>query len=139
MKVYLLYRDRDFDNRAALPPGHQDLIQDLELTTLLRAMAAGDKFLFEVSAKALLASLHDPEAIRYRQRVLADCLAQPDVIREMYAVAVGALEDKRHLWGYGGSYQTPPSNLSGAVRHLEGYVARRRQLRKIADGQAGRG
>ena len=137
MKVYLLYRDRDFDNRAALPPGHQDLIQDLELTTLLRAMAAGDKFIFEVSAKALLASLHDPEAIRYRQRVLADCLAQPDVIREMYAVAVGALEDKRHLWGYGGSYQTPPSNLSGAVRHLEGYVARLRQLRKIADDHAG--
>jgi len=137
MKVYLLYRDRDFDNRAALPPGHQDLIQDLELTTLLRAMAAGDKFLFEVSAKALLASLHDPEAIRYRQRVLADCLAQPDVIREMYVVAVGALEDKRHLWGYGGSYQTPPSNLSGAVRHLEGYVARLRQLRKIADDHAG--
>ena len=115
MKVYLLYQDRDFDFGAGLPPGHQDLIQDLELTTLLRAMAAGDKFLFEVSAKVLLASLHDPEAIRYRQRVLADCLAQPEVIREMYAVAVGALEDKRHLWGYGGSYQTPSSNLSGAV------------------------
>jgi len=137
MKVYLLHRDRDFDLAAGLPPGHQDLIQDLELTTLLRAMAAGDKFLFEVSAKALLASLHDPGAIRYRQRVLADCLAQPDVIREMYAVAVGALEDKRHLWGYGGSYQTPSSNLSGAVRHLEGYVARLRQLRKIADDHAG--
>ncbi len=137
MKVYLLHRDRDFDVAAGLPPGHQDLIQDLELTTLLRAMAAGDKFLFEVSAKALLASLHDPEAIRYRQRVLADCLAQPDVIREMYAVAVGALEDKRHLWGYGGSYQTPPSNLSGAVRYLEAYVARLRQLRKIADDHAG--
>ena len=107
MKVYLLHRDRDFDFGADLPPGHQDLIQDLELTTLLRAMAAGDKFLFEVSAKVLLASLHDPEAIRYRQRVLADCLAQPDVIREMYAVAVGALEDKRHLWGYvtAGSYR----------------------------------
>ena len=137
MKVYLLYQDRDFDFGAGLPPGHQDLIQDLELTTLLRAMAAGDKFLFEVSAKALLASLHDPEAIRYRQRVLADCLAQPDVIREMYAVAVGALEDKRHLWGYGGSYQTPSSNLSGAVRYLEAYVARLRQLRKIADDHAG--
>ena len=137
MKVYLLYQDRDFDFAAGLPPGHQDLIQDLELTTLLRAMAAGDKFLFEMSAKVLLASLHDPEAIRYRQRVLADCLAQPDVIREMYAVAVGALEDKRHLWGYGGSYQTPSSNLSGAVRHLEAYVARLRQLRKIADDHAG--
>ena len=139
MKVYLLYQDRDFDFGADLPPGYEDLIQDLELTTLLQAMAAGDKFLSEVSAKVLLASLHDPEAIGYRQRVLADCLAQPEVIREMYAVAVGALEDKRHLWGgYGGSYQNPSSNLSGAVRHLEAYVARLRQLRKIADDHAGK-
>jgi MutS domain V len=138
MKVCLLYRDRDFDFGADLPPGHEDLVQDLELTTLLSAMAAGDKFLVELSTKVLLASLHDPEAIRYRQRVLADCLAQPVVIREMYAVAVGALEDKRHLWGhYGGTYQTPSSNLSGAVSHLEAYVGRLRQLRKIADDQAG--
>jgi hypothetical protein len=138
MKVYLLYRDRDFDFGVGLPASHEDLIQDLELSTLLRAMAAGDQFLFEVSAKVLLASLQDPEAIRYRQRVLADCLAQPEVIREMYAVAVGALEDKRHLWHYGGSYQGPSSNLSGAVGHLESYVARLRQLRRIADDHAGK-
>jgi hypothetical protein len=52
MKVYLLYQNRDFDYGADLPPGHQDLIQDLELTTLLRAMAAGDKFLAEVSKQS---------------------------------------------------------------------------------------
>ena len=138
MKVYLLYRDRDFDFAASLPEGHEDLIQDLELTALLRAMAAGDKFLYEISAKVLLASLHEPEAIRYRQRVLADCLARPEVIKQMYAVAVGALADRRQVWGgYGGTYQTPSSNLSGAVRHLEVYVARLRQLRKIADDHAG--
>ncbi len=103
-------------------------------------MASGDEFLTEVSRKVLLASLHDPQAIRYRQQILADCLAQPEVIREMYAVAVGALQDKRRLWwgGYGGNYQSPSSNLSGAVRHLEGYVARLRQLRKIADHHAGK-
>jgi hypothetical protein len=137
MKVYLLYRDRDFDFGASLPAGHQDLIQDLELATLLRTMAAGDKFLYEISAKVLLASLDDPEAVRYRQRVLADCLAHPEVIREMYAVAVGALEDKRRLWGYGGTYQSPSSNLSGAVAYLEAFVARLRQLRRIADDHAG--
>ena len=138
MKVYLLYQDRDFDFGADLPPGHHELIEDLELTTLLRAMAAGDKFLSDVSAKVLLTSLHDPGAIRYRQRVLADCLAQPEVIREMYLVAVGALEDKRRLWHYGGTYQNPSSNLSGAVGHLEAYVARLRQLRKIADDHGGK-
>ena len=57
----------------------------------------------------------------------------------MYAVAVGALEDKRrYLGGYGGSYQNPSSNLSGAVSQLEAYVARLRQLRKIADDHAGK-
>ena len=137
MKVYLLYEAQDFDLEADLPANHKELIQDLELTTLLRAMAFGDKFLFDVSRRVLLACLHDPEAIRYRQRVLADCLAEPEVIRETYAVAVGALQDNRHIWGsYGGTYQTPSSNLSGAVSHLEAYVARLRQLRQIADDHA---
>ena len=137
MKAYLLFQDQDFDFGADLPPGHQDLIQDLELTTLLQAMAAGDKFLYGVSAKVLLACLDDPEAIRYRQRILADCLARPEVIRQMYAVATAALDDRRHIWGsYGGSYQTPSSNLSGAVNIVDAYVARLRQLRQIADDHA---
>ena len=139
MKVHLLYEDQDFDLAAGLPPGHEELIQDLELTTLLQAMAAGDKFLTEVSQQVLLACLRDPEAIRYRQRVLADCLAQPEVVRQMYDIAVGALQDKRHLWGgFGGSYQTASSNLSGAVAHLEAYLVRLRQLRAIADEHAGK-
>jgi hypothetical protein len=137
MKAYLLYQDRDFEFGADLPAGHEDLIQDLELNILLAAMARGDKFLLEVSRKVLLAGLPDPQAIRYRQQVLTDCLAQPEVIREMYAVAVGALQDRRNIWGsYGGTYQTPSSNLSGAINQLEAYVPRLRQLRQIADGQA---
>jgi hypothetical protein len=140
VKAHLLYQDQDFDFEADPPPGHQALIQDLELTTLLRAMAAGDEFLTDVSRRVLLTGLHDPAAIRYRQRVLADCLAQPAVIRQMYAVAVDALQDKRSLWfgGYGGSYQGPESNLSGAVAHLSAYVARLRQLRDMADTHAGK-
>lgn len=139
MKAYLLYRARDFDFGADLPAAHEDLIQDLELTTLLRAMAGDDKFIYEVSRRVLLTSLRDPAAIRYRQQVLADCLAQPQVIRDMYDVAVGAAADRRQVWGgYGGTYQTPASNLSGAVGHLEAYVARLRQLRQLADEHAGK-
>ncbi|HTT55113.1 MAG TPA: hypothetical protein VMH35_27305 [Streptosporangiaceae bacterium] len=138
MKAYLLHRDRDFDWAAELPPGHQDLIQDLELGVLLQAMAAGDKLLYEVSTKVLLACLDDPEDIRYRQQVLADCLAHPEVIRQIHAIAAGAREDRRRMWlgGYGGNYQSASANLSGAVSHLEAYVARLRQLRQIADGNA---
>jgi DNA mismatch repair ATPase MutS len=137
MKAHLLYRDRDFDFTAGLPPGHEDLIQDLELTTLLRAMAGGDKYCHEVAKKVMLTCLPDPEDIRYRQQVLADCVSRPEVIREMYAIAAAAVDDKRGLWGYGGSYQTPSSNLSGAISQLEANTARLRQLRKIADDNAG--
>jgi len=131
MKAYLLYEGQDFDFDATLPANSEDVIQDLELTTLLQAMAQGDKFLFEVSKRVLLTSLEDSEAIRYRQDVLADFLEEPDILREMYAIAVGALEDKRGLWGYSSQY--PTSILSGAVHQLEALVVRMKELRQIAD------
>src|SRR5579862_8071960 len=136
MKAYLLYEEQDFNLDADLPPNHEDLIQDLELATLLDAMALGDKFLHEMSARVVLASLGDPEAILYRQRVLADCIAEPEIIREMYAIAVGALEDKRGIWGYGS--QSPSLILYLAVRQIEAAVIRLKQLRKIADDHAER-
>jgi len=136
VKAYLLHQQQDFDFGSELPPNHEDLIQDLELTTLLNAMAAGDKFLFDISRKVLLASLSDPEAITYRQRVLADCIAEPEIIREMYALAVAALQDKRGLWGYASQY--PSSILSGAVTQLEALFIRLKELRQIADNHAGK-
>ncbi len=132
MKAYLLYHDQDFDFGRELPANKDDLVQDLELRTLLGVMAAGDKFLYEISTKVLLTSLGDPEAIRYRQRILADCIAVPDLVRELYGIAVGALEDKRRLWGFFSS-QNPSSTLSSAVSQLEVLIARLRQLRQIAD------
>ena len=131
MKTHLLYEDQDFDFGAELPPNHADLVQDLELTTLLEAMANGDRFLLDVSRRVVLASLDDPQAIVYRQQVLADCIAHPEVIREMYEIAVGALEDKRGIWGYNIHY--PSSILSGAVNQLETAFVRLKQLRSVAD------
>jgi len=50
---------------------------------LLDAMALGDRFLFDLAKKAVLSSLSDPEAIVYRQHVLADCLEQSAIVREI--------------------------------------------------------
>jgi DNA mismatch repair ATPase MutS len=134
MKAHLLSEDQDFNFGADLPPNHEDLIQDLELTTLLQAMSLGDTFLFEVSRRVVLASLDDPEAVLYRQHVLADCMAMPEIIRKMYAIAVGALEDKRKIWGFSSAY--PSAILSNAVNQLEAAVIRLKELRKIADDHA---
>ena len=136
MKAHLLYQDHDFDFGAALPPHHEELVQDLELPTLLEAMALGDKFLLDVSMRVLLTSVNDPATILYRQRVLADCIAEPEIVRGMYATAAGVLEDKRGMWGY--SSQIPSSILSGAVNQLEASVVRLKDLRKIADEHADR-
>ena len=57
MKAFLMYRDRDFDLGAPLPPNSEALIQDLELNVLFDAMALGDKYLREVASKAVLQSL----------------------------------------------------------------------------------
>ncbi|MGH3305238.1 MAG: MutS-related protein [Streptosporangiaceae bacterium] len=135
MKARLLYRDADIDITADLPGHSDDLIQDLELATVLQTMAAGDKFLHDISTRVMLASLTDPADIRYRQHILADCIAQPEIIRQMYGVAVGALADKRKVWGFWPS-QRPTSILSGAVSQLEVLIARLRELRHVADDHA---
>ncbi len=135
MKAHLLYPDRDFGFEAGPPASTQDLVQDLELSTVLEAMAAGDKFLLSVSTKVMLASLSNPDDIRYRQEILADCIERPDVIRQMYGIAVAAMQDKRGLWGYSSQY--PSSVLSAAVTQLEALIARLKEVRQIADDHAG--
>lgn len=131
MKVHLLYPDQDFDFEAGLPRHHQDLSDDLELHRVLAAMAGGDPFLHDAATKVLLHSLEDLAVIRYRQQILADCFLDPGHIREMYAIAVAALDDRRQMWGYNSEY--PSVVLSGAVNQLEASFARLKQLRKVAD------
>jgi DNA mismatch repair ATPase MutS len=137
VKAHLLYSDQDFDFTAELAPHSEDLIQDLELGTVLGAMAAGDRFLFDISRRVLLSSLADISAVRYRQQVLADCMAESGIIRQMYGIAVGALQDKRALWGFWGS-QSPSSILFGAISQLEVLIVRLRELRQVADDHAGK-
>ncbi len=136
MKAHLLYKDQDFNFEAALPPNHDDLTQDLELTTLLQTMAQGDRFLGEVATKVLLHGEDDPRVIRYRQRVLADCLDEPEMMRTVYAIIEAAVEDRRKMWGYHSPY--PTAVLSGAVTQLEAAFTRLKQLRKVADDNAHR-
>jgi DNA mismatch repair ATPase MutS len=136
MKAFLMYRDRDFDLERELPPNEGALTQDLELDTLLSAMALGDKFLFDMSRRAVLSSLSDPEAIVYRQHVLSDCLERPSVVREIYQLAVEAIHNERR--GFWLSiHSSPDSILHRSVSVLEMFVGMLRRLRAIADEHAG--
>lgn len=136
MKVFLMHRDQDVDLEQGLPPTHEDLTQDLELDTLMGAMAAGDPFLSDVVRSVILISLTDPDAIAYRQHALADCLQQPSLVRRMYDIAVEAIESERKV--YGSLFRDSPDTiLSRSVKVLELLVTSLKQLRQLADDHAG--
>jgi hypothetical protein len=112
------------------------LTQDLELETLWAAMAGGDEFLFEVAKRAVLSSLADPDAIVYRQRVLEDCLAHPEIVRQLYDLAVEALQGEQKAGGGLWFGARPDSILMHSVQVLKLHVGVLKRLRQIADQQA---
>jgi DNA mismatch repair ATPase MutS len=120
----------------AAPASDDVLAQDLELETLWNTMAAGDEFLFEMAKRGVLSSLSDPDAIVYRQRVLADCLEQPETVRQLYELAIDALENERQvasLWGRA----SPDSIVRRSVQVLTLQVEILKRLRQIAEQKAG--
>jgi MutS domain V len=132
-------RDRQRQRQPGPPfaPTGNDavLTQDLELQTLWNAMADGDEFLFEMAKRAVLSGLTDPDAIVYRQQVLADCLEHPEIIRQLYQLALEALENERTTGGLF-TLASPDQILSRSVRVLELQVDVLRRLRQIAGQQA---
>jgi len=135
MKVHLLYPDRDLNPEQQLPPNEADLVQDLELELLFKAMALDDEFLYDVVKQVVLSSLTDLEVIRYRQAILKDCLQNPSVVRKLYQVPVQAMEHRRRRW-LGIFGKRPSSILSGGRGMLEVYVDLLKELKKIADAHA---
>jgi len=155
MKAYLMHMNRDFDpgqlltrrdverrhNRGRtgtdlmLPWNEEALRQDLGLDILLNAMSQGDIFLFEVARVALLSSLTDIATIGYRQRILLDCLHAPHILREMYQIAIDAIEGERaNYWSFFNRY--PTGTLHHAVDVLQMFASKLKALRRIAERHA---
>jgi len=131
MKVFLMYRDRDFTASEAGVRNAPDLVQDLELEKVLETMAGGDKFLLEAARPALLASLGSVEAVLYRQHILTDCLQYPSVVREIYDIAVEAIEREKKAWGWM-SARYPSGTLHRGIEVLEIFSDLLRKLRRVA-------
>ena len=137
MNVHLMHRDRDVDLDADIPEAHTPLERDLELPTLHRAMARGDKLVHEMARRGMLLSLTEPDAIRYRQDVLRDCLRNPGEVHELFALASEALEKQRKV-GWYWSKAPPSTTLHWAVGVLESHLDVLRRIRRVADTRAGR-
>jgi DNA mismatch repair ATPase MutS len=133
MKAFLLYKDHDFDLDRELPASAQALTQDLGLQILFEAMARDDSFLFEVAEQVVLTSLVEPDEITYRQHVLQDCFEHPDLVRQIYDIAVGAIIGEKHLYGGFLGFRTPDTILHRAVEAVQFFVGELKKLRAIAD------
>ncbi len=155
MKVLLLHRKRDFDLYQL--PDHRyrrqqtdrnavllallwngpSLVQDLELDTLLRAMAIGDEFVWAVAQQAILNGLHnDQDTILYRQAVLSDCLKNPAIVRDLYELMTAIGEEvRRHWWNTSSAY--PSSVLYSSVELMEASLEVLRKLRTVAEESTG--
>jgi DNA mismatch repair ATPase MutS len=131
------YRGQDFDRRAGLPWNEAALSADLALNTLFNAMARDDNCIFEVARRVVLAGVNgDLTTIRYRQRTLQDCLNHPAVVRDLYAVAIEAVDmQKRH---YLGSYlaRYPDHILRHSIELMLAFLELQKKLRKLADSHA---
>lgn len=138
MQVHLLYKDRAFDPKQSQPWNSQDLIQDLELETLLKAMSLGNDYLLEVVKSLVLTGMNNNlETIGYRQGILKDCLKNPVIVKEIYTLAVETIDKEKHnYWGIFSKY--PDSILYRSVDVLQMFVATLKKLRAIADEQAGK-
>src|SRR5438105_5065409 len=138
MKAFLMYKDQDFDLQQQLPLHEQALTQDLELHTLFNAMALGDTFVFEVAKSAVLSSLNnDLHTIFYRQNILQDCLKNPAIVRDIYDIAVAAIEgEKKNYWSF--FMRQPTSILHRSVEVLQMFVTMLKKMKHTADEHADR-
>ncbi len=135
MKALLLHADRDFDPQAALSPNRTGLTEDLGLELLFRSMAQGDEFVLETVRAVVLASLVEPEEIRYRQQVLTDCAEHPIAVRELYDLVGKILAAERKIWG-GLLDDYAEGLLHRSVAVLELLSESLKKVRQITDRQA---
>lgn len=138
MKVFLMHRDRDYDLRQKFPPHESDLTQDLELNTLLSAMAEEDDFVFDVTRHVLFSGLqNDMDTIQYRQAILKDCLQNPTVVRSLYDLTTETLTGKRRHW-LGIFSRSPSAVLYDSILMMELFADRLKKVRILAETHAGR-
>ena len=116
--------DDDFEADRPLGPGSGALVEDLGLDPMLAAMAGDDKFLLSVAKAAVLSPLARADEIVYRQQVLADCIARPELARELYALAQAALASHKKMT-LRSSSPPPESVRYYSVQSLELFLGHR--------------
>jgi hypothetical protein len=135
MKAFLMHRDRDFDLTAASPANEAALCKDLELDTLVVAMANGDQLVFDVVKKAVLTgAANDLATIAHRQDALRDCLNDPQTVLRLYGLAGEAFSRQKKVWRW--LRENPSGTLDVAVSLMTIFVDVLKRVRDLTDRNA---
>lgn len=133
MKVHLMFKDRDFDSNKETPKYLETTFSDLGINIVLDAMAKGDSLIYDISKKAFSSILTNPGDITYREEILKDSIAHPDVIKNIYETTLEAIRKKREWSLFGISSLSISSLTSSSVNLLQLFVDFLEKLRKIAE------
>ncbi len=131
MKVFLMFRDRNFDMETPLSKTAEDVVRDLELDVIFKAMSDEDEFLYKVSKSALLDSLDDIDSILYRQEILKDCINNEEIVRHLYDIAEESIEfeKKAYFWFFN---KYPESVLHSSVRLMDMFLDTLKKLKRLS-------
>lgn len=133
MKVHLMFAERDFDLGRELPSQAGDLARDLDLKTLIDAMSGGVRALAVVAEHAVLADPLSRDEIAYRQEVLADALAHPEVIREIFTLASETVAREKKI--YRPWSPSARGSLRRSIEVMEMFLDSFHRLRRLATDQ----
>ncbi len=136
MKTFLMHPNLDFDAQPPAPKEPIQFAQDLELDVLLSAAAAGDRYLYDImSAACAHAWTNDIATIRYRQGVLKDCLANPSIVRQFYAIAIEPFGRDRS-WSFSLYGRDASAMVGSGVRTLQSCLDVLARLRNVCSANA---
>lgn len=133
MRPHLLFPDRDLDAPAQKTPASlADLVADLEVPTVLRAMAGKDALTYAVCAQVLTATDTTPQIVRHRQAVLADAIAHAGEFADLYVIATEAIADEKKI--YRSTFRLrPESTLRRSVEVLKLLLDAVARVRQVTD------
>lgn len=130
MRPRLLYRDRDATVEYQPDELARDRFVDLELGALVRAMAHDDMTVESVATAMLRQPLNDLTGIAYRQAAVADALANPKTIIQLYQAPKQALDEVKKAYGWG--LFTPAGVVHHSIEVLRIHVRHLQALRELA-------
>ncbi|MCC7281981.1 MAG: DNA mismatch repair protein MutS [Acetobacteraceae bacterium] len=133
-----MHPDRAFEAEPPPPETPIPYAQDLELGVLLDAAAAGDRYLRGIMEAACARAWdNDMASILHRQAVLKDCLANPAIVRQFYAIAIEPFS-RENSWRYSLYGRDAASMVGSGVHTLQSCLGVLRRLRDSCNRHAGR-